>query len=96
MTSVVPAIASPCRTVRAYAGQRLPAAAQAIDLVATVVAYELADWMPTGSSNISDALYEAYALQSISVPGARAQWHHYRYQIRPSRTNHRASYGVDF
>jgi predicted RNA methylase len=67
VTAMVPPIASPCRTVRAYAGQRLPAAAPAIDPVATEVAYELADWMPTDASQISDALYEVYALQSIRM-----------------------------
>jgi predicted RNA methylase len=71
LTAVVPAISSPRRTVRAYAGQRLPAAAPAIDPVATEVAYELVDWSPTDASQISDALYEVYALQSIRIPGAQ-------------------------
>jgi predicted RNA methylase len=69
-TAMVPAIAS-ARTARAYAGQRLPAAALAIDPVATEVAYEPVDWTPTDASQISEALYEAYALQSIRIPGAQ-------------------------
>ena len=71
--AVVPAIASAPtpRTVRAYLGQRQPAMAPAIDLVATEVAYEPVDWTPTDASQISDALYEAYTLQSIRIPGAQ-------------------------
>ena len=71
--AVVPAIASAPtpRTVRAYLGQRQPAIAPAIDLVATEVAYAPVDWTPTDASQISDALYEAYALQSIRIPGAQ-------------------------
>jgi hypothetical protein len=45
--------------------------APAIDLVATEVAYAPVDWMPTDASQISDALYEAYTLQSIRIPGAQ-------------------------
>lgn len=71
--AVVPATASSPtpRTVRAYLGQRQPAMAPAIDLVATEVAYEPVDWIPTDASQISDALYEAYTLQSIRIPGAQ-------------------------
>jgi predicted RNA methylase len=68
--AVVPVIAS-ARTGRAYSGQRLPATAPAIDPVATEVTYEPVDWTPTDASQISDALYEAYALQSICIPGAQ-------------------------
>ena len=74
-TAAVPVIAgiSKPRTVRAYVSQRLPAAvAPAVDLVATEVAYEPVDWIPTDASNITDALYEAYTLQSIRIPGAQA------------------------
>jgi predicted RNA methylase len=71
--AAVPATASvpTPRTVRAYLGQRQPAMAPAIDLVATEVAYEPVDWIPTDASQISDALYEAYTLQSIRIPGAQ-------------------------
>ena len=71
--AAVPAIASisTSRTVRAYVSQRLPAA-PATGLVATEVAYEPVDWMPTDASKITDALYEAYTLQSIRIPGAQA------------------------
>jgi predicted RNA methylase len=71
---VVPASASPSmpRTVRAYVGQRQPAAAgPAVDLVATEVAYERVDRTPTNAGKITDALYEEYALQSIRIPGAQ-------------------------
>ena len=61
------------RTVRAYAARRQPAAVVPdIDLAATEVAYEVVDWTPTDGSNITDALYEAYTLQSIRIPGAHA------------------------
>src|SRR5467141_3649521 len=74
-TRASPAIASIStpRTVRAYVSQRSPAAvAPAVDLVATEVAYEPVDWIPTDASKITDALYEAYTLQSIRIPGAQA------------------------
>ena len=73
-TAAVPAIAgiSKPRTVRAYVSQRSPAAvAPATDLMATEVAYEPADWIPTDAGKITDALYEAYTLQSIRIPGAQ-------------------------
>src|ERR1700730_8877636 len=74
-TAAVPAIAgiSKPRTVRAYVSHRSPAAvAPAVDLVATEVAYEPVGWIPTDASKITDALYEAYTLQSVSIPGAQA------------------------
>jgi predicted RNA methylase len=74
-TTALPAIASVSapRTVRAYVSQRSPVAvAPAVDLVATEVAYEPVDWIPTDTSKITDALYEAYTLQSIRIPGAQA------------------------
>jgi predicted RNA methylase len=74
-TAAVPAIASIStpRTVRAYVSQRpLAAVAPAVDLVATEVAYEPVDWIPSDASKITDALYEAYTLQSIRIPGAQA------------------------
>jgi len=73
--AVVPAIASPStpRTVRAYVGQRQPAAAvPAADVLATEIAYEPVDWTPTNAGKITDALYEEYALQSIRIPGAQS------------------------
>ena len=73
-TTALPAISSISapRSVRAYVSQRSPAAvAPAIDLVATEVAYEPVDWIPTDASKITDALYEAYTLQSIHIPGAQ-------------------------
>jgi predicted RNA methylase len=69
-TAVVPAIAS-ARNVRAHASQHLPATPPSIDLVATEVNYEPVDWTPTNASQISDALYEGYTLQSIRIPGAQ-------------------------
>src|SRR5882762_6284613 len=74
-TAAVPAIAgiSKPRTVRAYISRRPPAAvAPAVDPVATEVAYEPVDWITTGASKITDALYDAYTLQSIRILGAQA------------------------
>ena len=69
----VPAIASAPtpRSVGAYLGRRQAAMAPAIDFVATEVAYEPVDWIPADASQISDALYETYTLQSIRIPGAQ-------------------------
>jgi predicted RNA methylase len=75
LAAAVPAIArsSTPRTVRAYVAQRpLATATPASELVATEVAYEPVDWMPTDASKITDALYESYALQSIRIPGSHA------------------------
>jgi predicted RNA methylase len=69
-TAVVPAIAS-ARNVSAHASQHLPATPPSIDLVATEVTYERVDWTPTNASQISDALYEGYALQTIRIAGAQ-------------------------
>lgn len=41
-------------------------AGEAIEL-----AYETLDWMPTEGGTITDALYEAYQLQRIRIPGAQ-------------------------
>ncbi|MEH2553763.1 putative RNA methylase [Bradyrhizobium algeriense] len=74
VAGVVPANASPAtpRSVRAYVAQRrAAAAAPAIDPVASEVAYGSVDWTPTDGSNITDALYETYSLQSIRIPGAQ-------------------------
>jgi predicted RNA methylase len=73
-TGVVPAIASPAapRTVRAYVAHRQSAAAApTTDPVATEVAYEPVEWTATDGSNITDALYETYTLQSIRIAGAQ-------------------------
>ena len=60
------------RTGRASVGWGQPAAAApAIDMVATEVAYEPIDGTPTDGSKITDALYERYSLQSIRIPGAK-------------------------
>ncbi len=71
----VPAIASlpTPRTARAYGGRsQAVAAVPAVDLVVTEVAYEPIDWTPADGSNITDALYEPYSLQSIHIAGAKA------------------------
>jgi predicted RNA methylase len=74
-TAAVPTFASRStpRTVRAHVARRQPAAVvPEIDVAATEIAYEIVDWTPTDGSNITDALNEAYTLQSIRVPRAQA------------------------
>jgi predicted RNA methylase len=74
-TAAAPTFASRStpRTVRGYVARPQPAAVvPETSLAATEVAYEVVDWMPADGSNITDALYEAYSLQSIRIPGARA------------------------
>lgn len=74
-TAAVPAIVSiPApRSVRAYVSQHTPTAvAPAVGIVATEVAYEPVDWTPSDAGKITDALYEAYSLQSIRILGAQA------------------------
>src|SRR6185312_14066031 len=59
------------RTVRGYLGQHRPVASlPAIDLAATEVAFEPVDRASADAGQISEALYEAYTLQSIRIPGA--------------------------
>jgi predicted RNA methylase len=75
LAAAVPTSASQStpRTVRAYVARRQPAAvAPETDLAATEIGYEVIDVTPTDFSNVTDALYEAYTLQSIRIPGAHA------------------------
>jgi hypothetical protein len=44
----------------------------AIDPDACELAYETVAWKPAEAGRLTDALYEAYALQSIRIPGAQA------------------------
>ncbi|HWV51719.1 strawberry notch-like NTP hydrolase domain-containing protein [Pseudorhodoplanes sp.] len=70
-----PAISRPSapRTVRAYVVQRASApATPAADVAAVELAYEPVVWAPADKSEITDAIYEAYALQSVRIVGSAA------------------------
>ena len=68
------------RCVRPGSGRTRPAIAwtspkpppAAIDGEIVELAYETVDWKPAEGGRLSEALYEDYALQSISIPGAHA------------------------
>ena len=45
-------------------------AAAVIEPAAVELAYEAVDWAPAQSGRITEALYEGYGLQSISIPGS--------------------------
>lgn len=66
-------IAAP-RTVRGYLART--AAATPVRRIAQVegvpLDYETVDWTPPEGGHLSDAIYEAYALQSIRIPGAQS------------------------
>ena len=63
-----PAIPRPVRAV-ATGTSRTPVLSEptAVELV-----YETVDWAPPEGARLTDALYEAYALQSIRIPGFQA------------------------
>ena len=68
------------RYVRPGSGRTRPAIAwtspkppaPAIDGEIVELAYETVNWKPAEGGRLSEALYEDYALQSISIPGAHA------------------------
>jgi predicted RNA methylase len=66
MVTVAPlkAVSSPRPTGRSV---DLSSAPEALEL-----AYEPVSWEPSGDADLTDALYEPYALQSIRIPGARS------------------------
>jgi predicted RNA methylase len=55
---------------RRHLGRAAPAVAT--EPVGVEVAYETIDWAPVRSGQLTEALYEGYALQSIRVPGAQS------------------------
>ena len=61
------------RTVRGYVAR--PAAAAPARRTAQIegapLDYETVDWTPPEGGRLSDSIYEAYALQSICIPGAQ-------------------------
>ncbi|BCH27836.1 strawberry notch-like NTP hydrolase domain-containing protein [Mesorhizobium sp. L-8-3] len=71
----VPAAAEPAapRTVRGYVARAAKTASLAplAEPIGVELAYETVDWRPHESASITDAIYEAYGLQAIRIPGAQ-------------------------
>jgi predicted RNA methylase len=72
--AVKAATATAPRTVRGYLVRRatLPAIASISEPEGVELAYEPADWAPSGGARLTDAIYEEYGLQSIRIPGSQA------------------------
>jgi predicted RNA methylase len=68
-----PPIARPAipRTVRTCAMRPSSTAAPTSDIMAVELAYDTVAWTPAEGGGITEALYEEYALQSISIPGSQ-------------------------
>ncbi|AGK57200.1 methylase/helicase [Hyphomicrobium denitrificans 1NES1] len=62
------------RTVRGHLARAAarPAAAAIAEPEGVELACETVDWTPPEGSRLTDALYEAYVLQSIRIPGSQA------------------------
>ncbi len=62
------------RTVRGYLARAAAAAParRTAEIEGVPLDYETVDWTPPQGGRLSDSIYEAYALQSIRIPGARA------------------------
>ncbi|WP_186398148.1 strawberry notch family protein [Stappia sp. P2PMeth1] len=63
------------KTVRCYLARPAaarPATSVAADPEGVELAYETVDWTPQDGTRLTDAIYEAYGLQSIRIPGAQA------------------------
>ncbi|NKL37191.1 methylase [Rhizobium leguminosarum bv. viciae] len=61
------------RTVRGYLAQAAAAtpARRSAEIEAVPLDYETVEWTPPEGGHLSDSIYEAYALQSIRIPGAQ-------------------------
>ncbi|MCO5066242.1 MAG: bifunctional class I SAM-dependent methyltransferase/DEAD/DEAH box helicase [Rhizobiaceae bacterium] len=62
------------RTVRGYLARAATAqpARRVAQLEGQPLSYETIDWTPPESGRLTDSIYEPYALQSISIPGAQS------------------------
>jgi hypothetical protein len=70
-----PAVAITPGSVRGYlarSAQKSHSGNVVADPESAELVYETIDWVPPEGSRMSDGLYEAYALQSIRIPGAQA------------------------
>jgi len=63
------------KTVRGYLARPAaarPATSVAADPEGVELAYETVDWTPPDGTRLTDAIYEAYGLQSIRIPGSQS------------------------
>jgi hypothetical protein len=63
------------KTVRGYiarAASKSSAKASLAEPEAVDLAYETVDWAPAEGARLTDAIYEAYGLQTIRIPGSQA------------------------
>ena len=63
------------KTVRGYLARSTaacPATSVAADPEGVELAYETVDWTPPDGARLTDAIYEAYGLQSIRIPDSQA------------------------
>ncbi len=73
--SVIPAAACAvaARTVRGFAARpSTPVPVSLAEPDGVEIDYETVDWTPPEDTRLTDAIYEAYALQSIRIPGSQA------------------------
>ncbi|MBZ7921532.1 strawberry notch family protein [Ensifer adhaerens] len=61
------------RSVRGYLARAVPAtpARRTAEIEGVPMDYETVEWTPPEGGRLSDSIYEAYALQSIRIPGAQ-------------------------
>ncbi|MCR4268660.1 strawberry notch family protein [Nitratireductor sp. ZSWI3] len=63
------------KTIRGYLARPAaarPAASVAADPEGVELGYETVDWTPPDGTRLTDAIYEAYGLQSVRIPGSQA------------------------
>ncbi|WP_136661558.1 strawberry notch family protein, partial [Nitratireductor sp. XY-223] len=65
-TAAKPAVARKVAPIARRSRPVISAAPDAVELT-----YEPIEWKPAGGADLTDALYEGYALQSIHIPGAK-------------------------
>jgi predicted RNA methylase len=67
----VAASATPIRHVRPTPARSRAPASPPVGPTALPLDYELHEWMPAQGGNLTESIYEPYALQSIHIPGAQ-------------------------
>jgi predicted RNA methylase len=70
--SVIPSVTARARTRKRAVARSLSVPTNPAELEAIELAYHTVDWKPIEGGSITDALYEAYGLQAIRIPGAHA------------------------
>jgi predicted RNA methylase len=70
--TVIPSVTVRARTRKRAVARSLSIPTKPAELEAIELAYDTVDWEPIEGGSITDALYEAYGLQAIRIPGAHA------------------------